>query len=255
MGAMAGKVIVVTRPRPECDETAAWIGRAGGVALCSPVLEIAPPADVAPLREALGRLHSYRGVILTSVNGARALVESLPRERVAWPPLYAVGPKTAAYLRERGFNPVVPERPADGLAMAELLPDGAGLPYLFLRAEEGREELVACLTAAGCQVSLVTAYRSVAAAGLSAAVVTAWRQQWVDAVTFFSARTAQVFLELLARAGGEGYPWPLVAVNSRQTAAPLLARGIDVAVVSEKPTAESLLAALLAHLAEQIPCK
>ena len=46
---LAGKTIVVTRPRDQAGELAGAIAAQGGEALLFPLLEIGPPVDPAPL--------------------------------------------------------------------------------------------------------------------------------------------------------------------------------------------------------------
>ncbi|MBF0610183.1 MAG: uroporphyrinogen-III synthase [Magnetococcales bacterium] len=239
---LTGKTILVTRPEPECHDTANLIAHHGGIPLLAPVMTIAPPLDPTPLTTALHQLNRYQGVILTSVNGARAFLQFLPAHQPP-PPLYAVGEKTAQCLRQAGFSPLVPANPSDSRALAQVLPREDQRSYLLIRAQEGRDELLTLAQQEGFQLDWVVGYRAVAVEKLPLEVVAAWNQQKVDAITFFSARTATLFMQLFQQANLDHH-WPLVVVNSEQTAAPLLAAGIPVAAVACQPTVAMVLSAL-----------
>lgn len=243
---LQGRLILVTRPLPEGEVFAEMVRRHHGQALPCPTLVIHPPPDPAAFAQAMARVAEYDGLILTSANAARALLDALP-EGAALPPLHAVGPKTARVLEAAGHHPRIPsgEFSGAGLAQAILaLRDGAPGRFLFPRAEIGREELAERLIAAGCEVNVVTAYRAEAVAALPEAALTALRQGAVAAIPFFSGRTAQAFVAALPP---EGRAWlhgvALVAV-SPVTARVMTGLGLEVAAVAATATAEGVLACL-----------
>ena len=88
--------IVVTRPRGEAAELAGRLEELGHEVVVCPLIEIEPigPAEVD--------VSNYEWVVVTSANGARELAARLrgTPERTA-----AIGPATAAALRERGVEP------------------------------------------------------------------------------------------------------------------------------------------------------
>lgn len=244
---LTGRVIVITRPEPEAFETARLVTAAGGTALLSPVLRVVPPPDPAPLARALAHPGRWDGILVTSVNGARALL-------AAWPPgsrlpVYAVGAKSASPLVAAGFEVTVADGPADACTLAATLLacNGSGRRYLFLRGEQGREVLIEALQSGGCQVDLVTAYATESAHLLSAEVQSAWRAGAIDAVTLFSSRSARSFHRLCVDAGLPLSSPPLLAVLSSTTAAVVRELGWEVAVVGREATAEALLADLAAY--------
>ena len=65
---LAGRTIVVTRPRAQADALAALIAGQGGRAVVFPVLEIGPADDPAPLDRAIASLDSYALAIFISPN-------------------------------------------------------------------------------------------------------------------------------------------------------------------------------------------
>ena len=58
-GPLAGKTIVVTRPRAQAGPLAEAIAAQGGQPLIFPLLEIGPSADPQPLATAVARLADY----------------------------------------------------------------------------------------------------------------------------------------------------------------------------------------------------
>ncbi|GAB0055818.1 hypothetical protein SIID45300_00115 [Candidatus Magnetaquicoccaceae bacterium FCR-1] len=237
---LANRLILVTRPQPGATETARQIERWHGQALLAPLTAIEPVEDPAPLRDALSRLHTYDALLVTSANGARALSAALP-DGIIPPPLFAVGQKSANVLRERGWMVNVPDQAEGGEKLGETLlerlPDARRL--LFLRAEEGREELINLLTAQGRTVDTVAVYRSVAAERLPDAVLE--RLPEVAAMLLFSPRGAGILLDLLPDGPPPGC---VLAALSPLTAEVLTRRGVGVAVVPPLPSGEALLRAL-----------
>ncbi|MGQ3075829.1 MAG: uroporphyrinogen-III synthase, partial [Ferrovibrionaceae bacterium] len=81
--------ILVTRPAEQAAETARHLAALGHDVLIDPLLEIvARPGDLPPL-------DGVAAVLVTSVNGARALAAATPRRDVL---TVAVGGRTAADL-------------------------------------------------------------------------------------------------------------------------------------------------------------
>ncbi|MBF0143215.1 MAG: uroporphyrinogen-III synthase [Magnetococcales bacterium] len=252
---LAGRHLLITRPEPEALATARMVEAVGGVAHVAPALLLAPPLDPAPLREAVGRCDRFDGVILTSANGARAFLRALP-PGLSPAPIFAVGPKSAAVLTGAGLPVATPEQAGDAEVLARYLLErfGRDRHYLFLRAGEGRETLVGILTAEGVSVTLVEAYRMVAATTLDTGIRARLERGEMDAVTFFSARSAEAFLALL---GPDRHRWwspsIRVAALSPAIARGLMLHGFEGVVTAPVPAAESLLAALAATWRQALP--
>jgi uroporphyrinogen III methyltransferase / synthase len=192
-----GKRVIVTRAREQASELKRLLEEAGAQVLQFPTIEIAEPESWESLDRAIQT--PYDWLVFTSTNGVASFfrrlfalgkdVRSLAATKVA-----AVGQATAEDLRGRGINPdVVPER----FISTELLPllaqDQHGIRTAVIRAEEGREELIAELRRRGGEVDLAVAYRTVAVAhGLDELreLIAADR---IDVVTFTSASTVDNF--------------------------------------------------------------
>ncbi|MEO5345581.1 MAG: uroporphyrinogen-III synthase [Magnetococcus sp. YQC-9] len=239
---LGNRLILITRPEPGGSETARQIACHQGRPLLAPLTAIQPIEDPAPLQNALLNPSDYDALLVTSANGARALVAALPHGLTP-PPLLAVGEKSARELRACGWEVRVPEKAEGGGKLGESLlhwmPEARRV--LFLRAEEGREELIRVLTGAGIAVDTVAVYRSVAVKSLPEEVLE--RLTELDAVLFFSPRGAEIFFGLLP----EQTKLPKscrIAALSPLTAATLTRLGVSVDIIPATPDGECLIQAL-----------
>jgi uroporphyrinogen-III synthase len=129
--------VIVTRPPEQAAALAARLEQLGlEVARC-PLIElktVGPPAvDV----------DGYDWVIVTSPRGARELAR---RRRGALPQVAAIGPGTAAALREEGIEPSLVPRVSTQEGLVAELPDPPGR-VLFAGAEDARPYLAEALSA------------------------------------------------------------------------------------------------------------
>jgi uroporphyrinogen III methyltransferase / synthase len=194
---LAGVSVAVTRARAQASGLASRLR-----ALGASVVE-APAIRIAPLDVELPDLRRYDLVCLTSPNGVRLLFERMAAigvdaRALAGARIAAIGPGTAAALRERGvIADVVPERfVAEGLVDAL-----AGLPVtraLVARAADARDVVPDALRARGAEVDVVALYETVAET-LSEAQLTALAD--ADYVTFTSSSTVRFLLDAIADGG------------------------------------------------------
>ena len=102
---LAGRLVVVTRPRAQAQAFATLLEEAGATVLLVPTIVIEPPASWEPLDRALDGIGDYRWAVFTSVNGVemtRRRLEQRGREAgvLRGRRLAAIGPATAGALRE-----------------------------------------------------------------------------------------------------------------------------------------------------------
>src|SRR5579864_8514480 len=97
--------LLVTRPEPDGERTAALLRARGHEVLTLPMLRIEPIADAA-----LGH-GPWAAVLFTSTNAVRALAAHPRFGELVGLPAYAVGARTQAAAAAAGFAPV---RSADG---------------------------------------------------------------------------------------------------------------------------------------------
>ncbi|MBF0628394.1 MAG: uroporphyrinogen-III synthase [Magnetococcales bacterium] len=243
---LANRRILVTRPEPGASETARLILRHNGRALLAPVMMIESMEDSRPFQQAMERLASFDGVLITSANGARALSTALP-EGIVPPPLFAVGGKSARLLQGRGWEVRMPEHPVGGEALGVWILEHApeARRFLFLRAEEGREELIRLLDQAGKEVETISVYRSVAVACLPDEVLRLLPE--VDAIPFFSPRTVAIFFDLLPGGPASLSPDTVIAALSPLTAEALRQRGVRVDLLAATHDDAGMIRALSAR--------
>jgi uroporphyrinogen III methyltransferase/synthase len=252
---LAGRRIVVTRPEKGAGTLSKALADLGASVVLAPAIRFDPPADVLPLDEAIGRIATYDYVVFTSANAVDAFFDRYEEVRRRIFPsatrFVAVGPKTAASVRERGFEAdVVPVRhTAEALGEALLARENvAGKRFLFPRADIARETLPELLKESGAAVDSVVAYRTVPATEALGRAVALVRAGEVDAVTFTSESTVRSFLDAL----GDRSLFRRFAAASigPVTSRALRDRGIEPAVEAESSTAEGLVEAIARHFSE-----
>lgn len=205
---LAGRGIVVTRPRHQAEGLLAGIAAAGGRPLLFPLLEIAPAADTAPLAAAARSLATYRFAAFVSPN---AVAYALPALLAAgpWPagliPL-AVGQSTVRVLAEAGIGGTV--APVDRfdsealLALPELAPEWVrGTRVAIFRGDGGRELLADTLRARGATVDCIPCYRRLPPAGSVNDLLAAWRSGRLDAIMVSSSEGLRYLVDLLDAVG------------------------------------------------------
>jgi uroporphyrinogen III methyltransferase/synthase len=233
--ALSGVTVAVTRARAQASGLAATLR-----ALGAEVLE-APAIRIVPLDGPLPDVSRYDLVCLTSPNGVRLLFSRLlaaghDARALAGARVAAIGPGTAAALREQGvIADVVPER-----FVAEALVEAlAGVPVtraLVARAAEARDVLPDALRARGAEVDVVALYETVAESlteGQLEAVAAA------DYVTFTSSSTVRFFLAAGARPGGR-----LLSIGP-VTSATLREHGLEPDVEAERHDIDGVVEALI----------
>ncbi len=246
---LAGRRIVVTRPRAQASEFMAWLEQQGAEAVGFPAIRVVPPPDPAPLAGAAAGVRSFDWLVFTSVNGVErfweALAEAgldagaLSQARVA-----AIGPATAAALRQRGVRvDVLPERYVAEAVVEALVAAGnlRARRVLLPRAAGAREVLPQRLAELGALVTEVEAYRAVADSGQTADLRGRLKRGTIDAVTFTSSSTVRNFVEAVGSEIG-GAAVACIGPVTAQTAREL---GLPVTVVATEHTIPGLKAALL----------
>ena len=226
--------ILVTRPLQDGMEIAGQLAQRGHQALLAPLLEPrfhqGPPLDE-------GDLDDVQAVLATSANGIRALSRRTARRDL---PIFAVGPQTAQEARNSGFSIV---RCADGDAkmLAQATTGWAARrgALLHVCAQDAPGTLAEILGASGFTVRRCTLYSIEPAADLPAEAKTALQEGALDAVMFFSPRTARIFAALAHDLPIESLTALCISPAAAQALTPLLFAQIAVAV---RPNQDAMLA-------------
>jgi uroporphyrinogen-III synthase len=191
--------------------------------------------DSTGLDNALAEIRRYNWVIFTSRNGVEAVfrrIRSIHGPRVA-----AVGPTTAAELRNHGVEPDLVPNEHVGEALLGALGEVSGRRFLLPRADIARSDLPDGLRARGAIVDDIAAYRTRSAREPRPDLAD------VDAVTFASSSSVRGFLE-----GGPVPAGARVVCIGPVTAATAREMGLQVTEVAGDYTEDGLVAALLAAL-------
>ena len=201
---LSGVRVLVTRAREQASQLAAQLAALGAEPVEAPAIEIAEPDDYAPLDEALRGMNRYRWVVFTSANGVQAVFRRLQAmgkdsRALAHTRIAAVGPGTAAALRERSVEPdLIPDAYLTEAVAEALIRQGVKDTHILLpRADIATELLAQRLTEAGALLTEVTAYRTVQAGELDPEVAQLLAAGQIDIVTFASASTVRNLVALL----------------------------------------------------------
>jgi uroporphyrinogen III methyltransferase/synthase len=212
-----------------------------------PAIRVVPRIDSAEVSDAVGAIHSYALVCLTSPNGVRLLFDALEAagldaRALANATVAAIGPGTARALAARGIRAdVVPERSvAEALVESLEAVDVTDRPVLVARAADARDVLPDALRERRAKVDVVTLYETVAEEPDPEAVEAA---SSADYVTFTSSSTVRNFVAAI----GGGFPERArVASIGPVTSEAAREAGLTVDVEAESHDLDGLVEALLA---------
>ncbi len=237
-----GRRIVVTRAQPQAAAMAAELRRRGAEAIELPAIAFEPPEDPDRLARAAAEVGRYDWVVFTSPTGVARFFEHLHDARsLGGVRVAAIGPGTAAALADRNVvADLIPEQyVAEALLEAlsdEVGPNGPGR-VLIPRAETARDVLPDGLAAAGWDVDVVPAYRTVAPDPDPDAVALL---AGAEVITFTSSSTVTNFTDSY----GTGAVPEVVATIGPVTSATARSRGLEVAIEATDHTVDGLIAAL-----------
>jgi len=195
--------ILVTRPHPDNEKTAASLRARGHEVLVAPVLKFEPVAFHS------GGATDYAAVIVTSANAIHAILPQLPELDLSKLPLFAVGAHTADAAREAGFAEIiVAEGDAASLrdkvlksARNKVLKKKSTL--LYLAGADLSRDLAGELGAEGFDVVTQTTYRMAPLKILPREVCDGFANNGIEAVLHYSRRSARAFLDAARDEGVE----------------------------------------------------
>jgi uroporphyrinogen-III synthase len=226
--------VLVTRPLPDGERTAATLRARGYDVLLAPLMVVRPvPADLSG---------EWAAVIITSAHAVRVLN---PQQlvRLAKLPLYAVGERSAEAAREAGFKEVH-SADADADALIRLICERArhSGSLLYLAGEDRAADIEAELDKRGIKARTVVIYKNITS-GFSPELIAALRSGTVDTVLHFSRRSAENYINGATEAGVRAAALtPRQLCLSAQIAEPL--QGDATIAVAAHPDEASLLALL-----------
>jgi len=233
---LAGRAVLVTRPRELAPGLAKRVEDAGGRAIVFPAIEIEP----LPQSGAVGR---YDMVVFVSPSAVRHGSRWLG----AGHKTLAVGAGTAHEIRKYRQDVIFPAAGADSEALLALpeLAQLAGRQVLIVRGQGGRSLLGDTLRERGARVEYAECYRRVRPQADAAPLLAAW----VDAVTVNSGEALQNLFALLGAAGQQRLRETPLFVPHARVAAQAASAGVRE-VVAAGPGDDEMLERLVAYFSD-----
>ncbi len=195
--------VLVTRPHPDDETTAASLRARGFEVLRAPMLRFEPVAFHEDMNA------RYSAVIVTSANALRGIEPHLKGHRMLELPLFAVGEHTAAAARRAGFTHVVSAN-GDAANLRDLVLASLkakelkkASTLLYLAGAEFARDLASELEESGFRVVTQTTYKMIAVTSLPREACDAFAANQVEAVLHYSQRSARAFLDAARAAGVE----------------------------------------------------
>jgi uroporphyrinogen III methyltransferase/synthase len=240
---LAGRRLVVTRPREQSRELAAALEALGAEVSVVPLIAIEPVLDLGGPDDVVLDGVDFDWLVVTSANAVAALASSPRlREVAGGARVGAVGPATAEALREAGVEPdFVPDEYAAENIVAGL-GEVLGARVLLAQSDIADSGLAEELRARGALVEVLHPYRTREVVPSQSEV---HLLRSADAILLLSGSAARS----LAAAGGAGDA--LVACIGPKTASVASELGLVVGLVADEATADGIIRALVAYFRER----
>ncbi len=241
--------VIITRPAAQSRPIAERLRSNGLRPISVPAIVVEILRDetlVACARD----LAAYRWVVVTSTNGAQAVLEaciagSEDPSVAAWA---VIGTATCKSLAVAGVSAAFQPSRSAAETLASELPLNPGDRVLVARSDLAGDGVATRLRARGAAVDDVVAYRTIEApAGSAELLGRALDAGPIDAVLFTSASTVRGFLAIGHRAGREVTAIPAVCTGPT-TAAEARAAGFDVLATAARQDSASLASTAAAAL-------
>jgi uroporphyrinogen-III synthase len=194
--------VLVTRPHPDDETTAAALRARGVEVLKAPMLRFEPVA----FHDVQAR---YGAVLVTSANAVRGIELHLKGSPLLKLPLFAVGEHSASAARRAGFENVIAAN-GDAAALRDLVLARVrakelkqASPLLYLAGADLARDLAGQLGERGFSVVTHTTYRMAPVNTLPREVCDAFAAARIEAVLHYSRRSARAFLDAARGAGVE----------------------------------------------------
>jgi uroporphyrinogen-III synthase len=246
--------VLVTRATVQAGSLDASLREAGlePVGVPSIAVEIDPPGG--PLDDAARNLHRYAWAIVTSPNGAKAILRAAERVFTALetPFWAAIGEATATVLEQEGIEVAFQPSRAAAEVLAAELPVAAGEEVVFLRGDLAGDELRERLRARGAIVTDVLAYRTIEGPATSRTILRdSLARGRPDAILFASGSAARGLISLAEAEGVDVRSIPAICIGP-ETEREAARLGFMVLATSPSPDAASLAATAAAALAQPL---
>jgi len=250
---LAGQTVAVTRMAGQADALCKLLREAGAEVIETPTIALAPIDDYKKVDDALRAMAQYTWLVLTSNNGADAILTRLnmiggDAQSLAGVKIAAIGTATAGRLVDLGLHVDLLPSEAVGEALAKVLIEQgvSGKRILLLRAERAREVLPQILSQAGAIVDELACYRTVCPESLPSTFLDRFDAGRIDWITLMSPSSFENLCVLLGESRLAGLRRVKLASIGPVTTQAIRAVGYAVAVEANPHNARALIAAMLA---------
>lgn len=234
--------LLVTRPEPDAERTAAALRARGHSVVIAPLIRI---ETITGAEIGSG---PWAAILITSANAASAIAQHARVAQLRPLAVFAVGERSADAMRAVGFADVCS---ADG-DVSDLAPLVAqrmkpGAPILYLAGADRSGDLAGVLADRGFVVCTVVVYRAIAAAAFPDAATGALAIG-VDGVLHFSRRSAEAYVKAAETAGlvKAALQQPVHFCLSAAVAEPLARAAAAEVRIAIKPVEAALIALIAA---------
>ncbi len=179
-------IVLITRPEDSAAETAYAVNQKGYLTFCEPFLEVVYH-DVE-----LPELNPYTALIFTSANAVQGFVRNSQRRDIV---AYCVGEQTAQAVRQAGFKAYqsAQGKVSDLIKLIENEPIEGKILYLRAR------DMAQPFKVRGKDIAEITLYHTEKSKEISQNCLDLMEAGAFSHVLFYSARTAQTFVELVEK--------------------------------------------------------
>jgi uroporphyrinogen-III synthase len=195
--------VLVTRPSPDDETTAAGLRARGFEVVRAPMLRFEPVAfhDDTDAH--------YGAAIVTSANALRSIEAHLAGSRLLKLPLFAAGEHTAVAARRAGFDNVIVAQ-GDAIRLRDAVLAAVKVKQLkkastllYLAGADLARDLAGELGERGFTVVTHTTYRMIPVSALPREARDAFAANRIEAVLHYSRRSGRAFLDAARGAGVE----------------------------------------------------
>lgn len=241
------KRVLVTRPEPDNLDTCARLEALN-------LFTVAEPLMVRQnLDTGLPNPNGFGAMVLTSANALRALKERGELQKYIDLPVFSVGEKTAQAAKNAGFRNIQTAN-GDAASLIDLLKQQEFKNSLFYpSAKTISVDIAAALAPSGVLVITSPVYKMSAVNTLSDETVQNLQAGNINAIMFYSRRTAQIFCDVMtAKLSNDRRAALTMMCLSENVAMPLLGAKFPRIALSDYPSEEGMMALALSFARGQI---
>ncbi|MBI2428886.1 MAG: uroporphyrinogen-III synthase [Ignavibacteriales bacterium] len=249
MRSLAGKTIVITRPKEHAEEFSFLLQNTGANVVLFPTIEFAPVESSGEYDVIKQNLQRYDGFIFTSATAVKYFIKDLEeshRKLIKQQTVYAVGEKTSVPLIKLGITPVsLPDvYDARHLTQSILRSEVTGKRFLYPKGNLAGPTMKTELEKAGTIVDEVIVYATAKPADYakqSHRFQQILREKKIDLITFFSASSVVHYVEMVP---AELFSSAIIAVNGKTTTESAARCGLHAEIITGQPTSEGMVQAI-----------